>query len=154
LISRTAASVVGRLTIAVRASGETTTEIQSFAEMPRSRADPEQPDGLDPVAFVERQTRAAAPTDRTVARVDAPAQEVGRPTGEPATEIEALGDDRCRAIGAEDTLPWLAFRLLVLDADFEVHDPPELRPSSADLANGSDGEAPYSTVKLVRMPIA
>ena len=42
-------------------------------------------------------------------------------------EIEPLGDDRCRITGAADTLPWLAFRLLQLDADFEVHEPPELR---------------------------
>ena len=30
------------------------------------------------------------------------------------------GNNRCRITGAADTLPWLAFRLLELDADFEV----------------------------------
>jgi predicted DNA-binding transcriptional regulator YafY len=85
----------------------------------------ELPDGLDPVAFVERQTLAAAPTYRAVVTVDAPAAEVRRRMGEAAVEVEPLGVERCRITTAEDTLPWLAFRLLQLDADFEVDDPPQ-----------------------------
>ena len=46
--------------------------------------------------------------------------------GDAALVIEPLGADRCRITGAADTLPWLAFRLLQLDADFEIHEPPEL----------------------------
>jgi predicted DNA-binding transcriptional regulator YafY len=87
----------------------------------------ELPDGLDPVAFVERQTLAAAPTYRMAATIDAPAAEVRRQMGEAALEIEPQDDERCRVITAEDTLPWLAFALIRLDADFEVHEPPELR---------------------------
>jgi predicted DNA-binding transcriptional regulator YafY len=87
----------------------------------------ELPDGLDPVAFVERQTLSAAPTYRAVATVEAPAAQVKRRIGEGAVEVEPLGDDRCRITTAEDTLPWLAFRLLQLDADFNVHEPPNLR---------------------------
>ena len=87
----------------------------------------ELPDGLDSVAFVERQTLAAAPTYRMVATVEAPAAEVRRRLGEAALEIEPLGDDRCRIMTGEDTLPWLGFALLRLDADFEVHEPPELK---------------------------
>ena len=87
----------------------------------------ELPDGLDPVAYVERETLAAVPTFRMVATVEAPAAEVRRRMGEAALEIEPLGDDRCRITTGEDTLPWLAFALLRLDADFEVRDPPALR---------------------------
>jgi predicted DNA-binding transcriptional regulator YafY len=86
----------------------------------------ELPDGLDPVAFVERQTLAAAPTYRAVVTVEAPAAEVKRRMGEAAVEVEPLGDGRCRITTAEDTLPWLAIRLILLHEDFEVHEPPEL----------------------------
>ena len=87
----------------------------------------ELPDGLDPVAFVERQELARAPTYGMVATIEAPAAEVARRMGEMTREIARLGADRCRITTAEDTLPWLAFRLLLLDADFEVLGPPELR---------------------------
>jgi predicted DNA-binding transcriptional regulator YafY len=85
----------------------------------------ELPDGLDSVAFVEHQTVAAAPIYRAVATVEAPAAEVRRRMGEAVVEVEQLGENRCRITTAEDTLPWLAFRLLQLDADFEVDDPPQ-----------------------------
>jgi biotin operon repressor BirA-like protein len=101
----------------------------------------ELPDGLDPVAFVERQELAKAPTYTMAATVEAPAAEVRRRMGEAALDIEPLGGDRCRITTAEDTLPWLAFRLLLLDADFEVHEPPELRSHLRQLSariTGSD----------------
>jgi predicted DNA-binding transcriptional regulator YafY len=87
----------------------------------------ELPDGLDPTGFVERQTLAQAPTYEMTATIEAPAARVARRMGEAALEIEPLDDHRCRISGAADTLPWLAFRLLQLDADFEVHEPLELR---------------------------
>jgi predicted DNA-binding transcriptional regulator YafY len=87
----------------------------------------ELPDGLDPVAFVERQTLAQAPTYDMVATIEAPAAHVARRMGEAALQLEPLGEDRCRVTGAADTLPWLASRLLQLDTDFEVDEPPELR---------------------------
>ena len=86
----------------------------------------ELPDGLDPAAFVERQTLARAPTYGMVATIEASAAHVARRMGDAALVIESLGDDRCRITGAADTLAWLTFRLLQLDADFEIHEPPEL----------------------------
>ena len=62
-----------------------------------------------------------------VATIDAPAEHVTRRMGEAALEVEPLGNNRCRITAAADTLPWLAFRLLGLDADFEVHEPADLR---------------------------
>jgi predicted DNA-binding transcriptional regulator YafY len=95
----------------------------------------ELPDGLDPVAFVERQTLAAAPTYRAVATVALSSGEVRRRMGEAAVEIEPLGDDLCRITTAEDTLPWLAFRLVLLEADFEIQDPPEMQLYLHDLGD-------------------
>jgi hypothetical protein len=50
-------------------------------------------------------------------------------------EIEPLGDDLCRITTAEDTLPWLAFRLVLLEADFEIQDPPEMQLYLHDLGD-------------------
>jgi hypothetical protein len=47
--------------------------------------------------------------------------------GDAVVKVKPLGDNRCRITTAEDTLPWLAFRLLQLDVDFEVQNPPEMR---------------------------
>ena len=76
-------------------------------------------------------------------------------------DVEPLGDDRCRITTAEDTLPWLAFRLILLHADFEVHEPPEIwvyleqlserlrRASSRDRASRETGSGArlHRTVK-------
>jgi predicted DNA-binding transcriptional regulator YafY len=83
------------------------------------------PDGLDAPAFVRRQQLAQAPTYRMVATVHAPADRVARRLGDVA-EVESFGSDRCRVTSAGDTLDWLAFRLLQLEADFEIHEPVEL----------------------------
>jgi predicted DNA-binding transcriptional regulator YafY len=75
----------------------------------------------DPGAFVTAKLYSSAPTYRTVATLDlptAPAHLGGEST--------PLGDGRCRWESAADTVEWLAFRLLTLDCEFEVHEPPEL----------------------------
>jgi predicted DNA-binding transcriptional regulator YafY len=94
----------------------------------------ELPDDLDPVAFVEREELARAPTYTMLATIEAPAAHVQRHMGEAALHVEPLDDHRCRVTAADDTLPWLAFRLLQLDADFEVYEPPELRTYLEQLA--------------------
>jgi predicted DNA-binding transcriptional regulator YafY len=40
--------------------------------------------------------------------------------------IEPLGDDRCELRTGDDDLEWLAARIMMLGADFEVREPPEL----------------------------
>ncbi len=40
--------------------------------------------------------------------------------------IERTDADRCRIKIDGDTLAWLAFRLILLGCDFEIHEPPEL----------------------------
>jgi predicted DNA-binding transcriptional regulator YafY len=75
----------------------------------------------DPVAFVTSKMYSLAPTYTAVATLDlpaAPAHLGGRST--------PLADGRCRWESPGDTLEWLAFRLLTLGCEFEVHEPPEL----------------------------
>ena len=48
--------------------------------------------------------------------------------------IEPLGDDRCELRTADDDLAWLTARIIMLGADFEVREPPELIESLRQLA--------------------
>jgi predicted DNA-binding transcriptional regulator YafY len=42
-------------------------------------------------------------------------------------DLEPIDAGTCRLRSHTDTLEWLAFALLRLGCDFEVHEPPELR---------------------------
>ena len=69
----------------------------------------------------------------SVATLDAPFEVLAPRAGDAAAGLEALDGGHCRLTLEGDTLPWLAFRLIGLDTDFEVHEPPELRAWLADL---------------------
>ena len=47
--------------------------------------------------------------------------------GDGAGDLESIDAGRCRLRSHTDTLEWLAFALLRLGCEFEVHEPPELR---------------------------
>ena len=57
--------------------------------------------------------------------------------------IEPLGDDRCELQTGDDDLAWLTTRVIMLGADFEVREPPELieslRGLAARVGRGVDG---------------
>ncbi|WP_432011596.1 helix-turn-helix transcriptional regulator [Streptomyces cucumeris] len=80
--------------------------------------------GEDAAAFVSRSLRGVAPAHRAVATVRLPCERVAGLL--PGAEVERLDEDRCRVRTATEALEWLAFRLVLLDAEFEVHEPPEL----------------------------
>jgi predicted DNA-binding transcriptional regulator YafY len=84
------------------------------------------PDGIEPAAFVKQQQLGQAPTYRMEATIEAPAERVARRIGDDLSHLVSLDADRCRVTIAGDTLEWLTFRLVLLDADFEIHEPPEL----------------------------
>jgi predicted DNA-binding transcriptional regulator YafY len=75
----------------------------------------------DPVAFVTAKMYSGAPTYAAVATLDLPA--APEHLGGASTP---LPDGRCRWESPADTLDWLAFRLLTLGCEVEVHEPPEL----------------------------
>jgi predicted DNA-binding transcriptional regulator YafY len=75
----------------------------------------------DPAAFVTSKLYSTVPTYAAVATLDLPA--APRHLGGESTP---LSDGRCRWEAPADTLEWLAFRLLTLGCEFEVHEPPEL----------------------------
>ncbi|MPZ82719.1 MAG: WYL domain-containing protein [Actinophytocola sp.] len=75
----------------------------------------------DPAAFVTSKLYSLAPTYRAVATLHLPA--VPAHLGGESTPLDG---GRCRWESASDTLEWLAFRLLTLGCEVEVHEPPEL----------------------------
>jgi predicted DNA-binding transcriptional regulator YafY len=81
----------------------------------------------DLATFVRERIEQSAPTYPAVALVRAGAGEVQRrlPTG--TGRIEQVDDTTTRVWLEADTLDWLAFRLIRLDADFVVEEPAVLR---------------------------
>ncbi len=87
-----------------------------------ARATPRELPEQDPAAFVTARMYSSAPTYAAVAVLDlsaAPEHLGGVST--------PLPDGRCRWTSPADTVEWLAFRLLTLGCEVEVHEPPELR---------------------------
>jgi predicted DNA-binding transcriptional regulator YafY len=90
------------------------------------RVPPRTPPAEDAATFVTARLYSTAPTYRAVATLHAPAERVASRLGDAAGELEPIDADTCRLSGQSDTLEWLAFRLVMLGCEFEVHEPPEL----------------------------
>ncbi|MDR8412737.1 YafY family transcriptional regulator [Nonomuraea sp. 3-1Str] len=80
----------------------------------------------DAAAFVVSKLHTLAPTYRAVVTLHAPAEYVRTRLGDGTEDVTAVDERTCRLDGRSDTLEWLAFRLLTLGCEFEVHEPPEL----------------------------
>lgn len=90
-----------------------------------ARTTPRELPADDAAAFVTAKLYRTAPTHRAVVTLHAPLEEM-RPRVGNAGELTATGPAACRVETHADTLDWLAFRLLALGCEFEVHEPPEL----------------------------
>jgi predicted DNA-binding transcriptional regulator YafY len=80
----------------------------------------------DAAAFVASKFGELAATYRAVVTLQLSVEQAQRRLGGPAGELEAIDDRTCRLRTDTDTLEWLAFRLLLMGCDFEVHEPPQL----------------------------
>ena len=87
----------------------------------------------DAATFVRSRLYDLAPTYRAVVTLHVTAQRAAVRLGDFRGEIEPLDDHSCRVNLDADTLAWLAFRLSLMDCEFEVHDPPELAGYLRDL---------------------
>lgn len=96
---------------------------------PRTPAGPRftarQPPGGDAAAFVARSLDTALFRYRARVTVHAPAQTISERVP-PAVLVEALDDRTCAVHAGADTPYQLALHLLMLEADFDVEEPPEL----------------------------
>ncbi|WP_132116822.1 WYL domain-containing protein [Actinocrispum wychmicini] len=97
-----------------------------------ARFTPRRPPTEDPTDYVKQTLFSLAPTYQAVATLHAPIDDITRRLG-PQADLEPLDDHSCLLRSHTDTLEWLAFRLIQLGCEFDVHEPTELRRYLADL---------------------
>ncbi|MBB4959798.1 helix-turn-helix transcriptional regulator [Micromonospora polyrhachis] len=90
------------------------------------RTPPRELPAADAAEYVTRRLYSVVPTYRAVATLYAPADEVSGRVGDGPGDVEPIDEHSCRLHSHTDTLEWLAFRLVMLGCEFEVHEPPEL----------------------------
>lgn len=89
--------------------------------------------GGDPVAFVIAGRRAGLSRHEARVTVHAPAEVARRRLPGAWGEVTPIDPATCELRTGDDDLGWLAIRLVMLDADIDVHEPPELRERLAEL---------------------
>jgi predicted DNA-binding transcriptional regulator YafY len=87
----------------------------------------------DAAAFVQRAVTVSAYRYQARVRVLAPAEEVRRATTATTVTVEPLDGTSCLLSSGSDSLYALTLHLGMLDWDFEVLEPPELREAAARL---------------------
>jgi predicted DNA-binding transcriptional regulator YafY len=92
-----------------------------------ARVTPRELPAPDAAAYVTEKMYSLAPVHSAVATLHAPIDEVRGRIGDGQGDLEPIDAGSCRLRSHTDTLEWLAFALLRLGCDFEVHEPPELR---------------------------
>lgn len=89
-----------------------------------------------------RRTDWGTPELHVVVTFEAPVSAVAGRLGDPPGEIVALGEDRSRLDARrDDSMEWLAGRLVTLGCPFTVHGPDELRAAVRVLATRADRAA-------------
>jgi predicted DNA-binding transcriptional regulator YafY len=80
----------------------------------------------DAAAYVTGKLLELAPAYQVVATLHAPVERVAGRWASASVDLEPIDAASCRLRSHSDTLEWLAWRLLALGCEFEVHQPPEL----------------------------
>ena len=76
--------------------------------------------------FIRSRLEGLAPTYDALVTLHLRADEATARLGDLYGEVEPIDAGHCRLRMAADTLQWLAFRLTLIDCEFEVHEPPQL----------------------------
>jgi predicted DNA-binding transcriptional regulator YafY len=82
--------------------------------------------GDDPAAFVERSIAGGMSRYEARVVVHEPADAVAARLPWIASALVPIDGSRCEYRTSDDDLKWLALRIVMLDAEIEVHGPPEL----------------------------
>ncbi len=93
------------------------------------------PGGDDPAAFVAKNLRGARQRHEARVTLHAPAAELRERHAWLGGALEPIDDVSCEYRTSDDSLDWLAMRIGMLGADFEVHEPPELVARFAELGD-------------------
>ena len=88
---------------------------------------PREVPGGDAAAYVAANRYAGANRHTAHVTVHAPAEEVRARVPGGGGTVTPLDDGRCELTTGDDDLHWLAIRIIMLGAEVEVHEPPELR---------------------------
>ncbi len=99
-----------------------------------ARFTPRELPAADAAEFMSRSMSRLQSTYRVVATLHAPASFVAARFPGALGTPEPLDDDRCRLeFTTADSLEWVAFRLALIDCEFEAHEPGELVAHLAEL---------------------
>ncbi len=79
-----------------------------------------------PAAFVEQSISGASSRFEARVTMHVSAEKLARRVAPNWGTIEPLDAERCEFRSSDDNLAWLALRIVMLDADFVVEEPPEL----------------------------
>ncbi|MBA3839271.1 MAG: WYL domain-containing protein [Thermoleophilaceae bacterium] len=85
-----------------------------------------EPRAKDATAYVSESISAAPNRYEARVTVHAPAETVRGRIPVTWGSVEPIDSERCEYRTGDDDLDWLALRVAMLDADFDVHEPPEL----------------------------
>lgn len=102
-----------------------------------SRVVPRELPARDAAAYVAgRRSDWATPTYRVAVTFDAPVSRIAGRLGDEPGDVVPVDGDRCRLdVSRDDSMEWLAGRLVVLGCEFTVHEPPELAEHVRALAD-------------------
>ncbi|MEO3768864.1 YafY family protein [Micromonospora sp. B9E7] len=92
----------------------------------RTRVAARQLPASDAASFMTEKLLELTPVYRAVVTLHAPIERMAGPLGGAGVDLEPIDATSCRLRSNADTLEWLAWRLLTLGCDVEVHEPPEL----------------------------
>ena len=90
------------------------------------RFEPREPPAKDAAAYVARSIASGLNRYEARVTVHVPAAELRKRVPRHAGTVEPLDERTCELRTGDYDLDWLALRIAMLDAEFEVHEPPEL----------------------------
>ena len=91
-----------------------------------TRFTPRELPSKDAATYVQESIKGAWSRYEARVTVHAPAAAIAKRVPWMAASIEPIDDRRCELRTADDDLEWLALRIVMLGAEVEVHEPPEL----------------------------
>ncbi|MET8358486.1 YafY family protein [Micromonospora sp. NPDC005171] len=92
----------------------------------RTRVAARQLPASDAASFMTEKLLELTPVYRAVVTLHAPVERMAGPLSGAGVDLEPIDATSCRLRSNADTLEWLAWRLLTLGCELEVHEPPEL----------------------------
>ncbi len=88
----------------------------------------------DAATYIEQSIAAAPHQFEARVTLHASADQIARRVPDRSGTVDPIDDQTCEYRTGDDNLAWLALRIVMLDVEFEVHEPPELAHHLEQLA--------------------